>query len=157
MIKTFFFDLILVSCSDKKIEITSEYIVNENWNKRSEEIGANSIEIKRMTVKKDSSINPFSDLNQEELLNKLEIDSSFIYSANVKIKPSENYKSHRIFFNRDNDFYWWTNHGESKTKILGKLKVNTWYEISRLDYYYFVVYVDSADRVHRFVVNMANY
>jgi hypothetical protein len=155
--KIFFIALILAGCSVKKIEITPEYIVNENWNKRSEEIGANSIEIKKMTVKKDSTINPFSDLKQADILNNLEIDSSFIYSANVKIKPGESYKSKRIYFNRDNDFYWWTNQGDSKTRILGKLEINTWYEISRLNYYYYYVYVDSIDRIHRFVVNLANY
>ena len=110
-----------------------------------------------MKVKEDSIINPFSDLSQAEILDKLEVDSSFIYAANVKIKPGESYKNKRIYFNRDNDFYWWTNQGESKIRVLGKLEANTWYEISRLNYYYYVVYVDSTDRVHRFVVNLANY
>ena len=104
MIKTlcigFMYFNIFVSCTSKKIEITSEYIINENWDKRSEEIGANSIEVKRMKVKKDSTINPFSDLNQSEILDKLEYDSSFSYFANVKIKPQESYQSKKIYFNK---------------------------------------------------------
>jgi hypothetical protein len=155
--KILFFALILVGCYDKRVEITPEYIINENWNKRGEEIGANSIEIKRMSLKKDSTLSPFASLTQLDILNKLEVDSSFIYTANVKIKQHESYKNKKIFFNRDNGFYWWTNKGESKIRVLGKLEKNTWYEITRLNYYFYVVYVDSTDKLHRFVVNLANY
>lgn len=142
---------------NEQIEITSDYIVSKNWSKRGKEMGANSIEIKKMKVKKDSTINPFVDLGQEEILNKLEEDSSFFYVANIEIKPGENYKDKRIYFNRDNGFYWFTNQGNRKTKVLGRLESNTWYEISRLNYYYYIVYIDSADKVLRFVINLANY
>jgi len=144
-------------CSDKKIEITSEYIINENWDKKGEQVGSNSIKINRMKLKKDSMINPFSDLSQEDILNKLEEDSSFIYVANIKIRQEESYKGKKIYFNRDNGFYWWTNQGNSKTKILGRLEVGNWYVFSRLNPYYEYVYVDSVNKVHRFNVNLANY
>lgn len=144
-------------CSDKKIEITSEYIINENWDKKGEQVGSNSIKINRMKLKKDSMINPFSDLSQEDILNKLEEDSSFIYVANIKIRQEESYKGKKIYFNRDNEFYWWTNQGNSKTKILGRLEAGNWYVFSRLNPYYEYVYVDSVNKVHRFNVNLANY
>jgi len=147
----------LPGCFNEKIEITSEYIVNERWNKRGEEVGSNSIEVKRLKQRKDSTIDPFSDLSQVEILHKLETDSSFIYFANVKIKPEESYKNKKIYFNRDNGFYWITNQGNQKTKTLGKLETNNWYEISRLNYYYYVIYIDSVEKVHRFVINVANY
>lgn len=143
--------LILGGCYDKKIEITAEYIINENWSKKNEQ-AANSIRINRMKVKDDSTINPFSSLNQTDILTKLEVDSSFIYSAIVKIKPGNSYKDTRIYFNKDNGFYWWTDHGNRKTKILGKLEKGTWYKISGLTYYYYVIYIDSSEKVHRFVV-----
>jgi len=142
---------------NKRIVITSEYIINENWTKQGEETSSNSIEVKKMKVKKDSTINPISNLNQSEILEKLEVDSSFIYTANVKINQNESYKEKKIYFNRDNGFFWWTSRGEKKNKILGKLQTNAWYEISRLNYYYYVVYIDSVDKVHRFVINLANY
>lgn len=145
-------------CSNKKIEITSEYIINENWNNKDEYIGSNSIEIKRMKVKKDSMIDPFAELNQADILDKLEVDSSFIYTANVKFKNGEEGSSgKKIYFNGDNGFYWWANQGERKTRVLGKLQTNSWYEISRLSYYYYVIYIDSADKVRQFIVNLANY
>jgi hypothetical protein len=149
--------LVLISCSsfNKRVEITPEYIINENWTKRGDDIEANRIEISKMKVKDDSTINPFSNLNQTEILDKLKIDSSFIYRM-VKIKPEESYKDKKIYFTTDNGFYWWTDQGNRKTKILGKLEKDTWYEISGLTYYYYyVIYIDNDDKVHRFAVNSA--
>lgn len=155
--KRLFFVLLLAGCSDKRIEITAKYVINENWSKREEEVGANLIEIRRMKLKKDSTINPFSEVSQVELFDKLDVDSSFIYSANVKTKPNESYEGKRVYFDRDNGFYWWSDRGETKTSVLGKLEAGSWYEISGLRYYYHVVYVDSAEKVHAFIVNLANY
>lgn len=155
----FFAFLLLLSCigPNKPIEITSEYFINGNWNQTSEKAMANSIEVKRMKIKKDSLINPFSDLSQAEILNKLEIDSTFIYSAVVKFNQGESYNEKKIYFNRDNGFYWWSNKGDVKNAVLGKLKANTWYEISGLNYYYHIVYVDSSENVRLFLINLANY
>lgn len=148
---------IFISCLNKRIEITSDYVINENWNKRGDETGGNSIAISKMKLRKDSVINPFSNLSQEEILNKLEVDSSFMFIANVKVKQNNTYKDKKIYFNKDNGFVWWTNRGEQSTSIIGSLQANTWYEISRLTYYYCVVYIDSINNVHRFDVNLANY
>ena len=70
----------LASCSDKKIGITSDYIINANWNNQ-----ANAIKINKLRLKKDSIINPYSALNEAELLEKLEDDTSFLFVANVTI------------------------------------------------------------------------
>jgi len=152
------FALVLTSCSDKKIEITVEYIINENWDKQ-----ANAIEISRQTVKKDSTINPFSHLSQGEILKKLEVDSSFVYRTNAKINDRDTYRNWKIYFNRDNGFYWqkgfFGKEVEDTVKVIGNLKKNSWYKFSYLvtNPYYVYVYVDSSNMVHRFDVNLANY
>jgi len=152
------FALMFAACSNEKIEITSDYIINEFWNKDDEQVGANSIQVKKMKVKKDSLLNPYSDLSQAEILSKLEYDSSFIFVANIKIQPGESYKNKKIYFDKDNGFYWWTDHGNRKTKILGKLEINNWYEISNLrPYPYYIIYIDSTDTAHNFDINVANY
>lgn len=148
----------ITGCLDKKIVITTEYIVNPNWSKKSEAAGANAIEIIKMKVRKDSVIYPSADLSQSEILEKLEYDSSFYFFANVKIKPQESYQTQKIFFNKENEFYWLLNdHGNSKSKVIGKLKTNSWYEISDLNYYSYVIYIDSMEKVHRYIINQANY
>lgn len=156
----FFFVWCLMTCClslNEKVEITSEYVINENWNKRGEETGGNSIEVIRMIVKEDSTINPFSDLNQSEILRKLVNDTSFQYVANVKIPATENYKNKKIFFNKDNGFDWWTEQGERSTRILGELQAGNWYQISRLSHLDYIVYIDSASIAHRFDINLANW
>lgn len=141
----------LTGCLHENIEITSEYMINDSWNKH------DAIEINKLKIKRDSSLNPYSNLNQPELLQKLEIDSSFMYTTNVEFKPGEDYRNKKIYFNRDNGFEWWTESGERKTKTIGKLQSDTWYEISGLTYYYHIVYIDSINNVHAFVIQPSNW
>jgi hypothetical protein len=153
-----FIALSFASCSTKNIEITTEYIINENWGKQM----SKPILVEKMWVKKDSLINPFSDLSQGEILSKLEEDSSFRWFANVNIgkNTEEIYRTKKIYFNKDNGFTWWVWNGANREKsILGNLETNTWYKFSGLvGYPYFVyIYVDSTNQVHRCDVNMANY
>jgi hypothetical protein len=152
------FALAFIGCSDKKIEITADYIINENWNKKNDVTGGNSIKINRMNVKKDSIINPFSDLNNAEILNKLEEDSLCRWYANVKIE-GEGYKNRKIYFNKDNGFTWLDDVRKKRTMIFGNLEKGNWYKFSNLvTYPYFVyVFIDSANKVHRFDLNLANY
>jgi hypothetical protein len=152
------FALIFAGCSDKKIEITPEYIINENWSKKNDEGGGNSIKIDKMRVKKDSIINPFSDLDNADILNKLEEDSLFRWFANVKIE-GKSYKDKKIYFNQDNGFTWLDDVERRRTKIFGNLEKDNWYKFSHLiSYpYYVYIYVDSSNKVHRFDVNLANY
>ena len=154
---------ILAGCSDKKVEITAEYIINENWSKKNEEAWANSITINKMKVKKDSTLDPFSDLSQEELLSKLEEDSSFMHYTNVKIKQEETYKGKKVFFNRYNGFSWGSKsrHNSADTvKTIGNLQPASWYKFSDLGLFSYTsiyVYIDSAKKVHRFNINVSNY
>lgn len=153
-----------IGCLNKKIEITSAYIINENWSKKNEQELANSITINKMNIKKDSAINPFLKLSQSEILNKLEEDSSFMYYANVKIEQGESYKNREIYFNKYNGFYWGSKSRFNTTdtvKTIGNLQQDNWYKFSDLGLishpYYIYIYIDTANKVHRFDVNLANY
>lgn len=145
---------IISGCSTEKIEITADYIINPNWDEQ-----ANAIKINKVKLKKDSTINPFSELIQEEILNKLEEDSTYIYYANAKIKQGESYKNKKIYFGKDNGFTWLNDNTEIRTRVLGNLQPKTWYKFSHLlTYpYYIYVYIDSINKAHRFDVNLANY
>ena len=141
------------SCSDEKMEITTEYIINSNWTDQ-----ANAIKITKMKLKKDSAILNINTLYQQELLSKLEEDSSFMFVGNVPPNGVK-YSERKVFFNKDNGFWWWTADGNHKQKVIGNLKMGSWYEFSDLlTYpYSFYVYIDSANDAHRFNVNLANY
>lgn len=149
-----FIILIYSSCdNNKKIEITAEYIVNENWNEL-----ANSIKIDKMILKKDSVIDLFK-LNQLEVINKLQEDSSFSYVANVKFKTNEEKKSKMIYFNHENDFFWLKRDLETKIKVLGSLEKRTWFKFSRLltHNYDIYIYIDSLNNVFRQDVVFSNF
>jgi hypothetical protein len=141
------------SKDDKKIEITSEYIINDNWNKI-----AKAIKVNKMKVKKDSVLIVDNNISQADLLNKLETDSSFIYYANV-LTNKQSFKDVKIYFNRDNGFYWSGENSNDTTRIIGSLEKGNWYKFSHLVTYpyYVYVYLDSSNKVHRFDVNLANY
>lgn len=158
------FALIFAGCSEKKIEITPEYIINENWSKKNEEAWANSITIQRMKVKKDSVINPLTEINNAELLGKLEEDTPFMHYANVKIKQGESYKGKKIYFNQYNGFYWGNKsryNSDDTTQTIGALQHGSWYRFSDLGVignpYYIYIYIDSTNTAHRFDVNLSNY
>ena len=103
----------LTACSGKKIEITNEYIINENWTRENEQAWANSIMINRMRVKQDSSIYPFKGLSQSEVLSKLEEDSTFIYYTNVRLKEGESYNKKKFILIETTDLI-----GEKKIEIM---------------------------------------
>lgn len=155
----------LLGCSDRRrIQITNEYIINENWSKKNEQVNANSITIIRMKVKKDSTIESLADLSQAEILIKFEEDSSFMHYATIKIKAEETYKNKKIYFNHDNGFYWGTqsrHNSNDTTKVIGLLQPGNWYRFSDLGLlanpYYIYIYIDSANKAHRFDINLSNY
>lgn len=154
---------IFASCSNETVEITNQYIINQHWNKKNEEASANSITINKMKIKKDSTINPFSDLSQADILNKLEEDPSFMHYANIKIKQVESYKDKKIYFNQDNGFYWGSksrHNSDDKAKTIGVLQPNNWYKFSDLGSIglsNIYIYIDSANNVHRFNIMSANW
>src|ERR1043165_7759048 len=120
------FLVFLTSCINKEVHITSEYIINPNWNEQ-----ANYIQITRMNLKKDSIID-LNNLNQVDVVKRLEPDSSFIYRANVTIDRGESYKDKKILFTKNNNFYWRGKTFNDTTKIIGKLQSGYWYKFSYL-------------------------
>jgi hypothetical protein len=150
--------LILISCSNKRIEIASDYIINENWSKKNDDVGGNSIKITKMAIRKDSIINPFSELNNREVLSKLEEDSLFRWYAIIKIDGG-NYENRKIYFNKDNGFTWLDDVENKRTMIFGNLEKGSWYKFSQLVSYPYDIYIfiDSANVAHRFDINLANY
>ena len=145
--------LTFIGCLNKKIEITPDYIINANWDEQ-----ANAIKINKLGLKKDSIINLYSNINQVELIEKLIDDTSFLFVGNVKYN-NENYTTRKVYFNKNNGFFWWSNKGEIKTKTIGNLQQGNWYKFSNLlTYpYYVYIFIDSSNKVHRFDVNLANY
>ena len=157
-IKTFIICLFsiffLTKCTQQKIEITTEYIINGNWNEQ-----ARAIQICKMKLKKDSTID-HTTTYQGEILDKLIEDSSFIYHANIRLKGLEvSYSRKRVYFNRDNGFEWGDGTLEGRRKVLGKLEQKNWYRFSYLVTYrdYLYIYIDSVGKLYRFDVNLSNY
>jgi hypothetical protein len=110
-----------------------------------------------MKPKKDSALN-LSSLSQADILTKLEDDSSFIYYANV-LTNERSFKGVKIYFNKDNGFYWSGENAGDTAKRIGNLQKDTWYKFSYLKTYpyYVYVYIDSSNYAHRYNVNLANY
>ena len=152
------FVFMLAGCAAPRIEITRDYIINENWSKKNDVVGGNSIKIEKMKVKKDSIINLVSDLKNEEILSKLEEDSLFRWYANVKIHENS-YKNRKIYFSKDNGFTWLDDIEKKRTMVLGNLEKGNWYKFSDLVSYPFYVYlyVDSSNTIYRLDKNLANY
>ena len=140
------------SCVNK-IQITPEYIINPNWSKQ-----GNAIMIDKLIVKKDSAIDPFRRLTHIDLLTKLEEDTSYSYMGNVQYN-GEGYSKRKVFFNKRENFFWWSDEGETRQERIGNLQKNNWYKFSHLlgYLYYIFIYVDSANQVHRFDLNQGNW
>jgi hypothetical protein len=153
---------LITDCTNRKVEITNDYIINEYWTKENEQASANSIVIDKMKPRKDSVVDPFSPLTQAEILSKLEEDSSFMRYANVKIK-GQGYRDRKIYFDRDNGFCWGSQsfyNSNDCAKMIGILKPRRWYRFSDLGliiYPFIYVYIDSENKAHRFNITAANY
>ena len=83
-----------------------------------------------MKIRQDSILNPFSNIGQSELIDKLEEDSLFIHYANIRFKQSESYSDKKIYFNRNNGVYWGSKSRHNSTdtvKIIGNLQNDNWY------------------------------
>lgn len=149
----FFSSLYLIGCLNKEIEITSQYIRNANWDNV-----ANSIKINKMQVKNNFIFELTDNVEQADLLENLEDDTTFFFIGNVNDNGIK-YASRKVYFSRDNGFYWWSIRGENKTKTISNLEKNTWYKFSNLVTYPFFIYVfvDSLSISHQYEVNLANY
>jgi hypothetical protein len=147
--------------------ITKDYISNKHWGDERN----NAILIEKMKLKKDSLLNIFDPNFKKEIpnhwniTNKLEVDSTFRYSyAGLDSKGDRVKLKGKVFFNKDNGFYWnfgntYYAHKKTDKSTIGSLENNTWYKFSDLKTtaYYVYIFVDDKGKVHRFNVNMSNY
>jgi hypothetical protein len=139
---------LLIGCKEKDIIITKDYVINPNWNEKS-----NLIEITKMKYKNDNDNINLKTAKITEIGNKLEEDTTFVFTANVNFN-GEDYSKRKIYFNKDNGFLWWeeSNNLDSSKKVLGELQLNTWYILAGLSnirtLYY--IYIDSQGKVHSF-------
>lgn len=158
--------MLFIDCDNRDIIITKDYIINEYWSDKN-----NTIFIERMKVT-DDSLNIFAQDFKEEpnhwnIVNKLEVDSSFIYGYNggnenspYSSKVPSPLLQRKVFFDRDNGWFWFYNNYKGAIKSeLGSLEKNTWYKFSRLtnSAFYIYVYIDSIGQAHTFNVNLDNY
>lgn len=161
--------LLFQSCSQQgpKIVITKDYISNKHWDDERN----NAILVERMKVKNGGVLDATSpDFDKEirsdwDLNDKLEVDSTFRYSyAGLDSKGDRVKLKGKVFFNKDNGFYWnfgntYYDHKKTDKNVIGSLENNTWYKFSNLKTiaYYVYVFVDDTGKLHRFNVNMANF
>jgi len=158
------FILCLSSClSEPKIIINRDHIINHYWNDKNY-----SIKIEKMFIKKDSILNIFDSNFKEspnnwDIANKLEVDSSFVYSYTGLGKRDVKVLN-KIYFNKSNQFSWnfgdtFYNHKKTDIKVIGELQKSTWYKFSNLKSmeYYIYVFVDSDGNIHRFNQNLSNF
>ena len=140
----------LISCEEKDVIITNDYVINPNWDKVD-----NSFGIIRMNLVDSVGNFHLNSISSRELLDNLVEDTSFVYRANVKYNGTD-YAERKVYFNRYNGFNWIGNlHKSSSDKrILGQLQKNTWYLFTGLSnvrtLYY--VYIDSKDSVYTYKV-----
>lgn len=156
----FIISLFLTSCSlQSNIEITEDYISNKYWSDYN-----NAIHVERMKIKEGIDLDIFDiDFNRDipnhhNITTKLEVDSSFYFGySGLNIKSDKIKLIGRIFFNKDNGFEWYTNDGNRN--IIGSLKRQTWYKISKLKStpYYIYIFIDDNGKVHRFNQDLSNF
>lgn len=150
LLGTIFLVLLVVSCHEKEVIITKDYVINPNWVETD-----HGISVTKLKLKDRSDIINLKNVSPSELLQKLVEDTTFDYSANVNYNGTE-FSKRKVFFNRDNGFTWWggLHKPNPYKKILGELQPNTWYLLGGLSsaktLYY--VYIDSNDSLHSFRV-----
>jgi len=154
----FFILLFALSCAnEKEVTITKDYVINPNWDKVS-----NSITLERMCLKNCSSID-YLNAEPSELINKLETDTNFAYSANVKFNGVE-YSQRKVFFNKENGFVWRKRPDLDPSRnltfsTLGELEKETWYFLGGLSnirtLYY--LYTDSDGKLHKYKVSAVHW
>jgi len=142
--------LLIVSCSfsEKEVVITKDYIINPNWSKQ-----ANTLTVTRMRFKESLEID-INDVSPALLVQVLERDSTFMFTANVAFDGVE-YAKRKIFFNKANGFYWRkfpsVDPSRSfKIEMLNELEAGIWYRLGGLStistLYY--IYIDTRDSLH---------
>lgn len=150
------FSFLLLSCSNKKIKITKDYIVNEHWEEHHYRMMIDKMKvIDTIDYNKILSID-YDEPNYVYIVKRLVVDSTFNYTfsryATSKIKDT-------IYFNKYNGWTWGSEYGYTK-KYIGSLENSTWYKFSDLlmnVHFFIYVYVDSKGNTYQFHVNNANF
>jgi len=164
-VKTYFVSAIIMmmlltlSCKEKEVIITKDYVINPNWSE-----GDNSFGVCKMLLKDSSKTIDLKDPAETELYYGLIEDTSFSFVTNVKY-DGENFAKRKVYFNRDNGFSWSKSpnldHNWEKYKTVGALQKETWYLLSGLSQIHttmYYVYIDTLDSLHVFKVGtMTNY
>lgn len=143
--------LTLISCKEKEVTITKDYVINPNWDERD-----NSFRVFRMNLKDSSDNINLKNVTPTELLKNLTEDTSFSYVANVKYN-GEKYSERKVYFNKDNGFVWRKppNLDPSRNleyETIGELQQETWYFLGGLSntHTLYYVYIDSLDSLNSF-------
>ena len=147
----FFLALVSLSCQERReVVITKSYVINPYWDKT-----ANAFRVIKMNSIDSSRRVSLANCSTSDLVKKLEKDTSFAYTGNVRYN-GQSYSVRKVYFGRDNGFLWWGNlYKPNSTKtILGELQYETWYLLAGLGkpktLYY--IYLDSLDSLYTFEV-----
>jgi len=158
----FYITILFFSCAEnKRIEITNEYIINENWDE------SIIVCVEQMKVKEGHTANIFDpnfDLNQPNhwnIVNSLETDSTATIYNYFQEKKFSSVDDKMLFFDKNNGVKWRKGcHGlnEYAVEIIGVLKKDTWYKFSKLKTkpYFIYIYVDSTGSTHSFKQDLSN-
>jgi len=152
----------LTSCSlngTKNIEITKEYILNENWNENI------NICIQRMKIQDGRVLDIFalkfdlSEVNHWNIVNKLEADSSYVF--NYYEQSNNTFSNRKVYFNQATNGQWRTGcySVDSPKDTIGNLENDTWYKVSKLipgTQFHIFIFIDQTGNVHRFDQDLSN-
>lgn len=137
----------LTGCIRTEIEITPEYIYNNNWSEYS-----NAIDISLMKLKPNKTLE-LNSLNQGDVVDNLEMDTLFRYFTNAK---KSEVSGGKVYFNKDNGFFW--SDDKKSMKVIGNLKRNSWYRFAFDSYQNKIyIFIDSLNAVHTQEVVPTNY
>ena len=150
--------ILLVSCHNN-IEVTKEYISNENWNSDPKK-GRNELKIEKLKMINDSVYYYLDKYHNAQIMyDYFEVDSSFCYQNHFGVKNIK-----KLYFEKEISSKWIDCTQDTKGIIsiakIGSLENNTWYKFSNLKMnvaFYLYVHVDSLGKVNTYVVNLANY
>lgn len=157
-----FVSFLFISCENKRIKITKDYIVNQHWDEFHYRMMIEKMKvIDTIDYKKILAIG-YDEPNYIYIVKRLAVDSTFNYSfseyGSTVIKDT-------VYFDKDNGWKWGgrNEYGKSKNEmknIIGSLENSTWYKFSSLlmnTQFFVYVYVDSLGNTHQFHVNNANF
>ncbi len=105
------------------------------------------------------SIPNLGSINQQILLERLYVDTTFNFLASVSFADGL-CKRRRVFLDRKNGFTWHdAQRPLSQFETIGPLQPGQWYRIDGLSVNKVssYIFVDHEERIHKFAVNTSNY